>query len=55
MSETKAAFAECTVRSLRNILYHFMEDYGFKYIHKLPQFIATLNSRRKRFDRYETP
>ena len=23
-----------------------MEDYGYKYIQKLPQFIATLNSRR---------
>ena len=23
-----------------------MEDYGYKYIHKLPQFFATLNSRR---------
>ena len=23
-----------------------MEDFGYKYIHKLPQFIATLNSRR---------
>ena len=23
-----------------------MEDYGYKYIHKLPQFITTLNSRR---------
>ena len=24
----------------------YMEDYGNKYIHKLPQFITTLNSRR---------
>ena len=23
-----------------------MEEYGYNYIHKLPQFIATLNSRR---------
>ena len=46
MSETKAAFAERTIRSLKNILYHYMEDFGYKYIHKLPQFIATLNSRR---------
>ena len=45
MSETKAAFAERTIRSLKNILYRYMEDYGYKYIHKLPQFIATLNSR----------
>ena len=46
MSETKAAFAERTIRSLKNILYRYMEDYAYKYIHKLPQFITTLNSRR---------
>ena len=45
MSETKAAFAERTIRSLKNILYRYMEDYGYKYIHKLPHFITTLNSR----------
>ena len=28
MSETKAAFAERTIRSLRKILYRYMEDYG---------------------------
>ena len=47
MSETKAAFAERTIRSLKNILYRYMEDFGYKYIHKLPQFITNLNSRRK--------
>ena len=46
MSETKAAFAERTIRSLKNILYRHMEDFGYKFIHKLPQFITTLNSRR---------
>ena len=46
MSETKAAFAELTIRSLKNILYRYMEDIGYKYIHKLIQFITTLNSRR---------
>ena len=46
MSETKAAFAERTIRSLKNILYRYMEDFGYKYIHKPPQFITTLNSRR---------
>ena len=45
MSETKAAFAERTKRSLKNILYRYMEDNGHKYIHKLTQFDATLNSR----------
>ena len=45
MSETKAAFAERTIRSLKNILYRYMKDYGYKYIHKLLQFITTLSSR----------
>ena len=48
MSETKAAFAERTIRSLKNILYRYMEDYGYKYNQKLPQFIATMNSRNNR-------
>ena len=45
MSETKAAFAERTIRPLRNILYRYMEDFGYKYIHKLPHYITSLNSR----------
>ena len=36
MSETKAAFAERTIRSLKKILYRYMEDYGYKYIYKEP-------------------
>ena len=46
MSETRAAFAELTIRSLKKILYRYMEDFGYKYIHKLLQFITTLNSRK---------
>ena len=46
MSETKAAFDERTIRSLKNILYRYMEDFGYKYIPKLPQFITTLKARR---------
>ena len=46
MGETKAAFAERTLRSLKNVLYRYMEDFGYKYIHKLPQFITTLNFSR---------
>ena len=30
MSETKAAFAERTLRSLKKILYRYMEDNGYK-------------------------
>ena len=46
MSETKAAFAERTIRSLKKILYRYMEDNGYKYNHKLTQFVTTLNSKR---------
>ena len=45
MIETKAAFAEGTIRALKNNLYRYMEDYRYKYIHRLPQVIATMNSR----------
>ena len=48
MSETKAAFAERSIRSLKNILNRYMEDFGYSYKHKLPQFITPLNSIRKR-------
>ena len=47
MSETKAAFAERTIRSLKNKLYRNMEDNGYQYIQKLSQFVTTLKSRRK--------
>ena len=48
MSETKVAFAERTKRSLKNILYRYMDDYGYKHILKLPQIFATWNSRNNR-------
>ena len=46
MIETKAAFAERTLRSLRNILHRYMEDYGSKYIHKSSQIVTTLNFKK---------
>ena len=46
LCETKAAFAGRTIRSLKSILHRYMEDNGYKYIHKLTQFVTTLNSRR---------
>ena len=45
MSGPKATFAERTIRSLKNILHRYVEDFGYKYIHELPQFITTLNSK----------
>ena len=46
MSETKAAFADRTIRSLKNILYRYLEVFGYKYILKQHQSITTLNSIR---------
>ena len=46
MSETKSAFAERTMRSSKNVLYRYMEDNGYKYTHKLTQFLVTPTSRR---------
>ena len=41
-----AAFAEGTKRSLKNTLHRDMDDYGYKYIHKLSQLVRTLTSRK---------
>ena len=46
MSETKAACVERKIQSLKSIVYRYMENFVYKFIHKLPQFITTLNSRR---------
>ena len=46
MSETKAVFAQRTIGSLKNILYRCMKTNGYKYMHRLTQFVITLNSRR---------
>ena len=46
MSETKAVFAERTIRSPKNIFYRYMEDYGFKYNHILQNFTVTTTSRK---------
>ena len=42
MSETKAAFAERAIQSLKHIIYRYIEDHGEKFIHKLPQFVSTM-------------
>ena len=46
LNETKAAFAERTIRSLKNIIYQYMEEFRYKYLERLTQFITILNSRR---------
>ena len=45
MSETEAAHAERIIQSLKNILYRYMEDNGYKFFHKLTQFVTTLKAR----------
>ena len=48
MSETKAAFAERAIQSLKHIIYRFIEDHGENFINKLPQFVSTMNCRINR-------
>ena len=48
-SETKSAFAERNIRSLKNIMYKHMENkWTYHYISKLSQFVSTINSRVNR-------
>ena len=48
-SETKSAFAERNIRSLKNIIYKHLENkWTYQYINKLPQFVQTINSRVNR-------
>ena len=42
MSETKFAIAERTIRSLKHILYRYMEDHGYNYIYQVTQFLTTI-------------
>ena len=48
MSETKAAFAERAIQSLKHIFYRYIEDHGEKFIIKLPQVVFTMNFRINR-------
>ena len=44
-----AAFAERAIRSLKNIIYRYMEgSMSSKYIHKLQSFVKIMNSRENR-------
>ena len=47
-SETKAAVAERAIRSLKNIIYRYMEENGDKYVHKMDSFVNTMNTRVNR-------
>ena len=54
MIELKAAFAGCTIRALKKVLYRFMQDLGYEYTHEGSQFFTTLTSRKKVLGRLDT-
>ena len=47
-SETKGAFAERAIQSLKHIIYRYKEDHGEKFIYTLPQFVSKMNCRINR-------
>ena len=48
-SEKKSAFAERNIRSLKNLIYKYVEDkWTFSYINQLQSFVQTVNSRVNR-------
>ena len=51
MSETKAAFAERAIQSLKHVINRYIEDHGEKFVRKLQQFVSTLNCRKHRSNR----
>ena len=48
-SEKKSAFAERNIRSLKNLIYRYLEDkWTYTYLPRLPDFVKTLNARVNR-------
>lgn len=48
-SLVKAAYAERAIRSLKNLIYRYMENSNtFRYITRLPSLVSTMNSRENR-------
>ena len=48
MSETKAAFAERAIQSLKHTIYRYIEDHGEKFVPKLQLCVSLLNCRKNR-------
>ena len=48
INETKAAFAEGTVRSIKIKIYRYLEELAYENIHNMSQFVAALNSTKNR-------
>ena len=51
MSETKAAFAERAIQSLKHIIYRYIKDHEEKFDPILQQFVSKLNCRKNRYIR----
>ena len=48
-SETKSSFAERNIRSLKNIIYKYLEEkWTYIYLPQLPEFVKTINTRVNR-------
>ena len=48
-SEKKSAFAERNIRSLKNIIYRYLEEkWTYSYLDKLDSLVKTINSRVNR-------
>ena len=47
-SETEAAVAERAIKSLKNIIYLYMEENGDKYMRKMDSFLKTMKTRVNR-------
>ena len=50
-SETKAAVAERATKSLKNIIFRYMEEIGEKYMRNMDSFLKTMNTRLNRSTR----
>ena len=48
MSQTKSAFAERAIQSLKHIIYRYIEDHSETTVPKLLQFVSTLNCHKNR-------
>ena len=48
MGETKAAFAERGIQSLKRIFYRYIELHGENFVTKFQKFFPTVNSRKNR-------
>ncbi len=48
-SETKSCFAERNIRSLKNVIYRYLEEFWtWTYLPKLQEFVKTMNTRINR-------